>query len=104
MYDSARLKARQVIGPYGPLTAADLPSPGKRWSIRRKAEVIAAVRGGLLSVEDACTRYALSAEEYLSWEYCIERYGLAGLRTTRAQFYPTSVERQRSLRRRMTHW
>jgi D-arabinose 1-dehydrogenase-like Zn-dependent alcohol dehydrogenase len=31
-------------------------SPGtKRWVIRRKAEVIAAVRGGLLSIEEACT-------------------------------------------------
>ena len=28
----------------------------KRWVIRRKAEVIAAVRGGLLSIEEACSR------------------------------------------------
>ena len=41
-----------MIGPDGsPLTITDLPAPGtKRWVIRRKAEVIAAVRGGLLSL------------------------------------------------------
>src|SRR5512133_1625589 len=88
MYESARPKAAKVIGPLGPLTIADLPSPGpQRWSIRRKAEVVAAVRGGLLSLEQACSRYALNIEEYFSWEYCIDRYGLAGLRTTRTQFY-----------------
>jgi Protein of unknown function (DUF1153) len=36
--------------------------------VRRKAEVVAAVRRGLLSLEQACSRYALSAEEYLSWQ------------------------------------
>jgi hypothetical protein len=70
------------------LTIADLPSPEtKRWVIRRKAEVIAAVRGGLLSLEGACQRYKMDSEEFLSWQYCIERYGLAGLRTTRIQSY-----------------
>src|SRR5262245_52148478 len=88
MSASARAKVAKVFGPFGPLTIADLPSPEtQRWSIRRKAEVIAAVRGGLLSLEEACSRYALGVEEYLSWEYCIDRYGPAGLRTTRSQFY-----------------
>jgi Protein of unknown function (DUF1153) len=39
--------------------------------IRREAEVVAAVRGGLLSLEQACSRYALSAEEYMSWQNSI---------------------------------
>jgi hypothetical protein len=45
-----------VIGPTGiPLTLADLPPANtQRWVIRRKAEVVAAVRGGLLSFEEAC--------------------------------------------------
>ena len=57
-----------VIGPDGsPLTIADLPPPGtKRWVIRRKAEVVAAVRGGLLSLEEACTRYTLTVEDGLN--------------------------------------
>jgi len=48
-----------VIGPTGaPLTIRDLPPPNTgRWVIRRKAEVVAAVRGGLISLEDALARY-----------------------------------------------
>src|SRR5205085_7046430 len=81
--------AKYVIGPDGsPLTIADLPAPGtRRWVIRRKAEVVAAVRGGLLSLEEACSRYTLTVEEFLSWQYSIDRHGLAGLRTTRIQQY-----------------
>ena len=72
-----------VIGPDGsPLTLADLPPPStRRWVIRRKAEVVAAVRGGLLSLEEACQRYKLTTEEFLSWQASIDEYGLAGLRT-----------------------
>jgi hypothetical protein len=80
---------KHVIGPYGRrLTVADLPSPDtKRWVIRRKAEVVAAVRGGLLSLEQACSRYALNFEEFQAWEHYIDRFGVKGLRTTRTQFY-----------------
>ena len=85
----------------GRLTLDDLPSPGtKRWVIRRKAEVVAAVRGGLLSQEEACSRYNISSEEFQSWQQCIDRYGLAGLRTTHLQFYSTSVARVQMLARR----
>jgi hypothetical protein len=80
---------KYVLGPDGsPLTIADLPPPGTtRWVIRRKAEVVAAVRGGLLSLEEACSRYILTVEESLAWQRSIDRYGLAGLRTTRLQKY-----------------
>ena len=78
-----------MIGPDGsPLSIADLPPPGtRRWVIRRKAEVVAAVRGGLLSLREACERYALTVEEFLSWQRAIEKYGLKGLRTTRWKEY-----------------
>jgi hypothetical protein len=78
-----------VIGPDGsPLTFADLPKPDtKHWVIRRKAEVVVAVRGGLLSLEEACDRYSLSVEEFLAWQRAIDKYGLAGLRSTRTQQY-----------------
>jgi Protein of unknown function (DUF1153) len=78
-----------VIGPDGsPLTIADLPAPGTtRWVIRRKAELVAAVRGGLLSLEDACSRYMLTVDEFLAWQSSIDRHGLAGLRTTRIWQY-----------------
>jgi hypothetical protein len=78
-----------VMGPDGsPLTLADLPKPGaQRWVIRRKAEVVAAVRGGLLSLEEACERYTLTVEEFLGWQRSIDKHGLAGLRATRVQQY-----------------
>jgi hypothetical protein len=67
---------------------ADLPPPNtKRWVIRRKAEVVAGVRNGVISLEEACRRYKLSIEEFLSWQRLIESHGLAGLRATRLQDY-----------------
>ena len=47
------------------------------------AEVVAAVRGGLLSFEEANVRYNLTAEEFLSWKKSIDKDGLGGLRITR---------------------
>ena len=80
---------KYVIGPTGaPLTLSALPPANtERWVIRRKAEVVAAVRGGLLTLDDACDRYRLTNEEFLTWQKSIDRHGLAGLRTTRLQQY-----------------
>ena len=92
MLQPQRLNSRgekYVIGPTGaPLTLSDLPpSDTERWVIRRKAEVVAAVRGGLLSLDEACDRYRLTNEEFLGWQKSIDQHGLAGLRTTRIQQY-----------------
>jgi hypothetical protein len=89
MSERMRPKVRYVIGPDGsPLTVADLPPTNtRRWVIRRKAEVVAAVRGGLLSLEEACQKYKLTVEEFLNWQQSIDEHGLAGLRTTRIQQY-----------------
>jgi hypothetical protein len=76
------------------LRLEDLPPPGtKRWVIRRKAEVVAGVRAGLISLEEACARYTLSVEEFLSWQRSIDRHGMRGLRTTRLQDYRTDAQR-----------
>jgi len=74
-----------VVGPNGDvLTEADLPPRNTaRWVPRRKAEVIAAVRGGLLSLAEACRRYQISHEEFGSWVRAYERSGLSGLRAGR---------------------
>ena len=63
-----------VIGPNGDvLTRADLPPPNtKRWVIRRKAEVVVAVHGGLLTLDDACRRYGLTQEEFAAWQRAVE--------------------------------
>ena len=89
MSELSRSGVRYVIGPYGNvLTIADLPPPATiRWVIRRKAEVVCAVRGGLLSIEEACRRYMLTLEEFLSWQASVDQHGLAGLRTTHIQHY-----------------
>lgn len=44
------------------------PSDTKRWVRRRKNYVVAAVKGGLLSLDDAYRRYSLTAEEFQAWE------------------------------------
>ena len=89
MSEQPKPGVRYVVGPYGNvLTMADLPPPDTiRWVIRRKAEVVCAVRGGLLSIEEACQRYTLTVEEFLSWQASVDQHGLAGLRATRIQHY-----------------
>lgn len=89
MNDRKPKREHVVIGPEGtPLTLADLPKPNTvRWVIRRKAEVVAAVRGGLLTLDSALERYGLSSEEFMSWQRSIESHGISGLRTTRIQQY-----------------
>jgi transposase-like protein len=74
-----------VIGPNGGvLTEADLPPRNTaRWVPRRKAEIIAAVNGGLLSLLDACQRYRISPEEFRDWVCAYEQSGLSGLRARR---------------------
>ena len=63
---------------------ADLPPPNtNRWVARRKAAVLAALRAGAITMEEACRRYALSEEELLAWQRAFEAHGLAGLRATR---------------------
>jgi len=89
MSNNIKASPRTVIGPLGePLTINSLPSVDTtRWVVRRKAEVVAAVKGGLLTMEEACERYSLSEEEYLSWQRAVEKNGMPGLRVTRVQHY-----------------
>jgi hypothetical protein len=69
-------------------TTMDLPPPDtKRWVARRKAVVVDAVRNGLITLEEVCRRYELSAEEFFAWQRAIETHGVAGLRVTRLQIY-----------------
>lgn len=50
------------------LTLAQLPRPGlKRWLPRHKAMVVAAVRYGLLTFDEACKLYAPYASEFHCW-------------------------------------
>ena len=72
----------------------DLPPPNTtRWVPRRKAAVVAAVRSGKITMEEALRRYQLSEEEFLSWQRAFEAHGPAGLRATRVQQYRSRRQR-----------
>jgi transposase-like protein len=78
-----------------PSSMPDLPPPDvRRWTFRRKAAVVTAVARGLLTREEACRRYQLSEEEFLSWQQAFEAHGLPGLRSTRLQQYRSTASRR----------
>jgi hypothetical protein len=92
MMQSPQAKVSYVKAADGsPLSLSDLPVGNHpRWVVRKKANLVAAVNGGLISLEDACRRYNLSVEEFLSWQRSFDRFGLSGLRATRVQEYRIS--------------
>lgn len=83
-----------VIGPYGEVFTRDmLPPSNVRWTARRKAEVVAVVHGGMLTMDEACAMYKITTEEYDLWERAIGRAGLSGLRVTKIQEYRKIMSR-----------
>ena len=84
-----------VIGPVGErLTLNTLPTAAAvRWTTLRKAQVVAAVKGGLLTLDEACDRYGLAIEEFTGWQRALQRSGIAGLRVTRLQEYRDRYEK-----------
>ncbi|MFC4294986.1 DUF1153 domain-containing protein [Novosphingobium tardum] len=96
MIENQEIRAAKVLGPLGEiLTLEALPSVDtRRWTIRREAEVVAAVVGALLTLDEALERYELSVEEFASWQRSIERSGMAGLRVTLLKHYRERYERQ----------
>jgi hypothetical protein len=87
MSEQTQGRPTSFVGPNGAvLRLEDLPPPDtRRWVARRKGEVVAAVRAGLLTIEEACRRYSLSEEELVAWQRAIDKHGLGGLRVTRLQ-------------------
>jgi len=73
----------------------------RRWTIRRKAALLEALRRGAVTLEKASERYALSVEELRTWERDFEQYGVYGLRATRLQIYRSvsnSPRRQKAVK------
>jgi hypothetical protein len=67
---------------------------------RRKAAVVAAVSSGMIALEEACRRYEMSEEEFLTWQRAFETYGVNSLRATclqqyREALYPRITSRYR---------
>ena len=79
------------IGPDGKqVRLAQLPPHDlKRWRPHHKAMVVAAVRHGLITIEEACRRYNLSNEGYLCW------YGAMRRNATRRLMIELSAIEQR---------
>ncbi len=96
MIENQKIRPAKVIGPLGESLTIDSlpPADTTRWVVRRKAEVVAAVNGGLLSVDEVCQRYGLTVEEFAGWQRAIDRSGMPGLRVTRIQHYKSLYERQ----------
>ncbi|GAA5081455.1 DUF1153 domain-containing protein [Roseibacterium beibuensis] len=68
------------------LTRADLPAPDtRRWVASRKAVVVLAVEGGLITAEEAIRTWDLSEEELDSWRDAVARHGVAALKATSVQ-------------------
>jgi Protein of unknown function (DUF1153) len=73
-----------------PGLAVDLDLPPietRRWTARRKALIVSAVRAGIIGSEEVCRRYHLSAEELVEWQRATEAHGIGALRVTRPQVY-----------------
>jgi hypothetical protein len=70
------------------------PANTTRWVPSRKADVVRAIRDGVIDRAEACARYALSVEELRLWERAIDAAGIAGLRVTRVQVYREVFERR----------
>lgn len=65
-----------------------LPPPNtQRWVKSRKLSVIKAIERGILSDDEACQRYSLTAEELESWKAALNRHGPGALRTTHINRY-----------------
>ena len=87
MIENQKIRPAMVIGPLGePLTVDSLPPPNTtRWVASRKAQVVAAVESGLLTLDQVLARYNLSLEEFYGWQYAMDRAGVAGLRVSARQ-------------------
>lgn len=70
------------------MSRADLPDPAtRRWVASRKAAVVKAVDAGLISRTEALKTYALSNEEFDSWQALVAQHGEAALKATFIQRY-----------------
>ena len=64
-----------------------------RFTIKRKAQIVNAVRNHLATLAEACARYGISEDEFKSWETLLDKHGVLGLRASRLQEYRPAEER-----------
>ena len=65
-----------------------------RWTAKRKAEIVVAIRDGDMSTAEATKRYELSDEEVAAWMRDYAAFGKPGLFVTKfqQQHYPQKRE------------
>jgi hypothetical protein len=76
MTDNRAHLADFVVGPFGEkLTRDNLPpTRPRRWVLRRKAEIAAAVRGGLVTRDEILEKYGISSSELDDWMGVLKRF------------------------------
>lgn len=94
MYDTH--PARKVCTtPQNTNTRSLPPRDTDRWVASRKAQVVAAVESGMLTVDEVLTRYNLSLAEFYGWKRAMERAGVSGLRVAWASQDRANLRRER---------
>ncbi len=78
-----------------PSDGAGLSPLNARWVISRKLQLLSAIQGGRISLEEASERYLITMQELLSWHSLNERHGARGLLTTQVQKYRREAESRR---------
>lgn len=63
-----------------------------RWTPQRKAALVTEVRTGRRDIEDVYKEHGITALELVSWAEAFDRFGLDGLKVTKARGGDRSVE------------
>jgi hypothetical protein len=91
--------------PDAPAALAELPpADTERWVARRKAQVVAAVQAGRITLDEALSRYRLSLEEFTGWQRGLYRHGLRGLQITHSQILKLADRRGRRTGNEAVRW
>ena len=87
----------RIVGPLREIITRDTLPPGHttRWVASRKAQVVAAVETGLMTIDEVMLRYRLSLEEFYSWQRAMDRAGVSGLRVAWSQQDRAACRRHR---------
>ncbi len=64
-----------------------------RWTPKRKAAIVIAIKEGLIAMEEAKIECALSDEELAAWMRDYDAYGRSGLRVTKLQQYQQRAQK-----------
>ncbi|MFN5778299.1 MAG: DUF1153 domain-containing protein [Novosphingobium sp.] len=87
MFEYSNSRPVRIVGPsHEVLTQETLPPrPPVPCGWQPNVWCGAAVKSGLLTLDEALERYSLSLAEYYSWQDAMDRSGVAGLRVAAVQ-------------------